>query len=173
MPNLSNGRMGAASITFGGQTIGHTSGGVTFHYEPHLNDIIFDQYGDTPADKILGGENLQIVVNLAEPVVDLLQVAIPEGIQAGSGGNKRLTIGKDAGFSLRSVAAQLVLHPLDKTVSDTTEDVVIYKAVVADTVELNYEVDNQRVFQVTFQALLDESFGNSRRLGHVGTTNVS
>lgn len=173
MSNIQNGRMSAAAITFNGQSLGHTTGGVTFHYEPQTDPIKFDQFGDTPVDMILHGESFQIVVNLAEPVVDILQAAIPGGTQITNSGNKRLNIGKDAGFSLRTVAAQLVLHPLDKTLNDLTEDVVLYKCVVADTVELNYEVDNQRVFEVTFTALVDETYGNGRRLGHVGVTNVS
>lgn len=169
MSNIANGRMSAAAITFNGQSLGHTTGGVTFHYEPQTDPIKFDQFGDTPVDMILHGETLQIVVNLAEPVVDILQAAIAAGVQVGSTG-KRLHLGKDAGFSYRSVAAQLVLHPMDKGAGDQSEDVTIYKAVAADPVELNYEVDKQRIFEVTFTALVDETFGNNRRLGHIGTS---
>lgn len=172
MSNIQNLRMSACTVVFNGQSLGHTQGGITFHYEPNLEDLMTDQYGKTPVDKVLTGENVQVVVNLAEPVVDILLAAIPSGQQVSST-NKRLHFGRDSGFSLRTVAAQLVLHPVDKGSSDTSEDVVIYKAVVADTVELNYEVDNQRVFEVTFQALLDETYASPRRLGHIGSTNIS
>jgi len=165
--------MGAASLVFGGVSLGHTSGGVTFHYEPNSNDITFDQYGTTPVDKILSGENVQIVANLAEPVLAQLNQAIPGGDYALGASGERLGLGRDAGYSLRADAKQLVLHPVEKSSTDLSEDVVIYKAVVADTVELNYEVDNQRVYEVTFQALVDETYGTGRRLGHIGYTNIS
>lgn len=173
MSNILNGRMSAASITFGGVSIGHTSGGVTFHYEPKTDPITFDQYGETPVDVIMHGENVQIVANLAEPVVAVLNSVMPSGSHSVGGAGERLGFGVDAGYSLRNDAKLLVLHPLDKSASDTSEDVNIYLAVVADTVELNYEVDNQRVFEVTWTALVSETYGSGRRLGHVGSTNVS
>lgn len=173
MSNINNGRMSAARLTYGGVNIGHTTGGVSFNYEPSTEDLIFDQYGDTPVDKILTGENVQIVANLAEPVVGVLNSVIPGGLHALGSGGERLGVGRDAGYSLRADAKQLVLHPYDKADDDTDEDVVIYKAVVAEAVELNYEVNGQRVFEVTFQALVDETYGAGRRLGHIGSTDVS
>lgn len=173
MPNIQNLRMSACTISFGGVTLGHTNGGIVFHYEPKLNPLTADQYGDTPIDMVLGGETIQVVANLAEPVVDLLAVAIPEGTENSAGSGARLHLGRDGGYGLRLNAKQLVLHPIEKAASDTSEDVVLYLAAVADTVELNYEVDNQRVYKVTFQAFLSETYGNGRRLGHIGSTNIS
>lgn len=173
MSNINNLRMSAATITFGGVSLGHTQGGVTFSYEPSTEDLLADQYGETPIDKVLTGETLTIQANLAEAVVGVLNSAMPAGAHALGGAGERLGMGTDAGYSLRADSKQLVLHPVDKAIGDTSEDVVIYKAVVADTVELNYEVDGQRVFEVTFAALVDETYASGRRLGHIGSTNVS
>lgn len=173
MSKIENLRMSAAALTYGGVSLGHTSGGVTFNYEPSTEDLTADQYGDTPVDKVLTGQNVTVVANLAEPVVGVLNAAIPAGLHSVAGAGERIGIGNDAGYSLRGDSKQLVLHPVDKSASDTSEDIVIYKAVVADSVELNYEVDGQRVFEVTFSALIDETYGTGRRLGHIGSTNVS
>lgn len=172
MSSISNLRMGACTVTFGGVSLGHTKGGVTFTYSPKFEDLTADQYGDTPIDKVLTGEEVTIKVNLAEPQVAVLNNIIPAGGHTSST-NERLGIGTDAGYSTRSDAKALVLHPVDRSSSDVTEDITLYKAISAEPVDLNYEVDKQRVFEITFTALVDETYASGRRLGHIGVTNVS
>lgn len=172
--SINNVRLGACSIVYNSVNLGHTKGGVAFKFERAMEDLTVDKYGTMPIDKVMSGANLTIEVNLAEPQVDQLRYAIPEGdFQSGAQG-KRLGLGTDSGFSMRSnVAAQLTLHPLDRAASDSSEDVVIYKAVSTEPVELNYKIDDQRVYKIVFSALVDESYDVDRRLGHIGLTNVS
>lgn len=174
MSNLNRLRMSACTITFGGTSLGHTKGGVVFKYAPKFEDLLTDQYGDTPIDKVLVGEDVTIKVNLAEPQVDILNVSMPADADVvGSGTTERVGIGADAGYSARADAKQLVLHPVDRAPTDYSEDVTIYLAISSEPVELNYEVDKQRVFEVTFTALISETYSNGRRLGHIGVSNVS
>lgn len=165
--------MGACSITLNGVSLGHTKGGVIFKYAPKYQDLQADQYGETPIDKVLVGEDVTVKVSLAEPQIDVLNSVIPSGDNVIGSSSQRLGVGRDAGYSTRSDALQLVLHPNDRSSTDYSEDITIYKAVASEPVELNYEVDKQRVFEVTFTALVDETYATGRRLGHIGSTAVS
>lgn len=173
MANLNNVRIGAASLTFGGVSLGHTLEGVEFEFEREFEDLIVDQYGNTPIDMALIGQNLTIKVRLAEPNVASLNVAIPEGSHASGSAGERLGVGTDAGYTLRGDAKQLVIHPLRNTSSDDSEDITIYKAVSATSVPTMFKVDEQRAWDVTFRALIDETYASGRRLGHVGPANIS
>lgn len=173
MANINNLKIGACQITYKTQDVGHTLGGVKLTYERKFTDLNVDKYGDAPIDKALTSTKLMIVFKAAEPVVALLQRLLWESNNAVSGSNQRLGLGADAGYSARGDAGLLVLHPTAKAASDTSEDVNIYQAVNGGNIELNYEVNNQRVYEVHMEALIDESYVNGRRLGHIGPTNIS
>lgn len=173
-PSIENLRIGHVQVIFNSVNLGLTKDGAVVTYEPSFADVGADKYGETPVDKVLIGENLQVQVTLAEPSIGNLEEAIAASDTDTGAGGSRLNIGREAGFSLRdSAAAILVLHPIKNVAGDLREDVTIYRAAPIETVELAYKVNEQRVFQITFQALPDETYDNGRRLGHIGITNVS
>ncbi|WP_438979901.1 hypothetical protein [Polynucleobacter sp.] len=173
MSSIANVRIGPCSVTYGGVNLGHTKDGATLKIDRKFKELNVDQYGNSPVDLALTGNEMTIVVSLAEPEVDNLNVGVPEADYAAGSGGERLGIGTDAGYSLRTDAKLLVLHPLKNGASDLSEDINIYKAVSSEPVELPFKVDEQRVFKVTFRALVDETYGSGRRLGHIGVTNIS
>ncbi len=173
-PDIRNLRIGVCSVIFNSANLGNTKEGVNFNYEPSFADVTADKYGSSPIDKVLTGETLEIEVSLAEPNVANLFAAIGASDRDSGASGDRLNIGRSAGFSLlANKAAILVLHPVADAVGVTNEDIVIYSAVPTSPVEMAYEVDNQRIFKVTFAALIDETYGDGRRFGHIGITNVS
>lgn len=172
MANISNVRIGAARVTWGGVDLGHTRDGAEFTFTREFEDLLVDQYA-SPVEMALTSQDLRIKVYLAEPSVSSLHVASPEGDYAVDDEGERLGLGTDAGATLRQYAKQLVLHPLKNALADDGEDVVVYKAVSVEEVPLNYKIDEQRIVEVTFRALIDETYGNGRRLGHIGPANVS
>lgn len=161
-------KMGVCDVTFNSVDLGHTSGGCEVEYKPKYKEITVDQYGETPVDKILVGEELTVKAKLAESTFAVLKTAIQAATLLTQTTDNKLKIGQDAGFSLASVAAELTLHPVAMG-EETEGDVVIYKAVVSEGVKLGYEVDKERVYEVTFVALVDESKDAGNRLGHIGT----
>lgn len=173
MPNIQNVRIGPCSITWKTQDLGHTQGGVKLTYERKMTDLTVDKYGDSPVDKALTGVNLKAVFKMAEPVVALLQRVNPEGLNTSGVNGQQLGLGADAGYSARGDAGLLVLHPLNKTAGDLSEDINIYLAVPTQNTELNYEVDNQRLVEIEMTALITEIYQNGRRLGHIGPSAVS
>lgn len=171
--NISDVRIGICSIKFKTVDLGHTLEGVELSFEREFEDLKVDKYGDMPIDMALTGHNLKIKFKLAEVTLPRLDIAIPEGGYASAGQGTRINLGADAGYLLRADAGELVLHPLKNAASDLSEDVVVYKAVSVEAIPLNYKVNEQRVVEITMRALVDESYADGRRLGHIGITNIS
>ena len=167
MGDPTNINIGACSVNFKGVDLGHTKGGVTVMYNPEYATKTADQYGNTPLDKNLIGEDLRVRVPLEESQVANLAKMIPLGTLDGAG-DGRLTIGKDAGASLLAQAGQLVLHPLVNSAGDLSQDVVLHKAVVDSSVEIPFLVDDYRVSEVEFAGLIDTSKSSNNYLGFIG-----
>lgn len=165
---------GPCLITANGVDIGHTLDGVEITAERELNEVHVDRYGNTPIDYVLGGNHLKAKFKLAQNTWDSWNLAVPEtSSYDGAGSADRADFGADAGYSLRNDAVVLVIHPLRNAATDYSEDVTIYKAVSAEDVTLPMKVDEQAVIEVTMSALVDESYGTGRRLGHFGPAAVS
>lgn len=165
MADITNVELGICDVTFNSVNLGHTKGGVEVSYEPEYKDVTVDKYGNTVVEKYLIGEKLTVKVPLAEYTLANLQVAIPQGSPAGAA-NARLTIGANAGQVASTDAHELVLHPSSE--GTRRHDMVIYKAYVASTVALNHAVDEEKIIEVTFEALLDETKSNGNYLGLIG-----
>jgi hypothetical protein len=183
MANIQNLRMGPCSINYLGVDMGHTLGGVKVTITRKLTDLKVDKYGDTPVDKVLTDVQMKISTKVAEPVVGVLKNAMPEGTYSVGPAGTQLGIGAGEGESMRNMvvsgvqepdaAGLLILHPLSKPLTDTSEDVAMYLAVPTASPVVNYEVASQRVFDLEFEALVSEAYAPGRRLGHFGPLNIS
>lgn len=165
MGDVTNVQVGACSVTFGGIDLGHTKEGVEVSYEPEYSDVSVDKYGNTIVEKYLLGEKLTAKMKLAEYTIANLRVAMPQTEFAGSG-NSRVTMGAAAGKKAKTDSAQLVLHPLIE--GTKRHDIVIYKAYVSSAVVLPHKVDEPKLVEVTFEALLDETKSDGNYLGMIG-----
>lgn len=164
---------GPCRITFKGIDIGHTIDGVTLSVDRALADVTVDRYGTTPIDKILTGTDARVKFKLAQFNIRNFDIAMPETSSQDTAIGDRADIGADAGYSLRPDAGLLVIHPLKYATGDLSHDVNLYKAVNVNPLELSYKIDDQLVFEMDMQALVDESYGTGRRLGHVGPAALS
>jgi hypothetical protein len=173
MGNIANLRMGPCSIFWNGADIGNTLGGVKVTLTRKLTDLKVDRYGDSPVDKYVTSVDAAVVTKVAEPVVTALKNAMPESAYNSGVAGNQLGIAAGEGASLRATAALLTLHPLSKAPTDLSEDVTIYLAVPTASPVINYEVANQRVFDLEFMALVSEAYTAGRRLGHIGPVNIS
>ena len=166
-------KIGVASVTYKGTNLGHTKGGVVVSYGPEYTDITADEYGKTPVDKALAGEKVTIKVPLAEEAWSNFKVAMPAGRQATGVAGTNLEVGADAGKLLSEEAGILRLHPTARAAGDLTKDFVGYKAVATGSAELNFKVDEERVIEVTFELLIDETKVAGNRLFHIGIDSIS
>lgn len=165
MADITNVKVGACSVTFNSVDLGHTLGGVEVSYEPIYKDVTVDKYGESIVEKYLVGEKLSAKCPLAEFTIANLKVAMPQGTFAGAA-NARITLGHSAGTKATTSAAQLVLHPLN--MGTRANDIVLHKAYVASTIDLAMKVDEQKVIEVTFEALIDETKTDANYLGLIG-----
>ena len=174
MGDISNVQIGVQNITFGGEDLGHTSGGCEFGYEPEYTDIVVDLYGNTTVDKALTGEVVKVTVSLAEVTLEKLKMAIPTGVitEDTAGGKKKLTIGSIAGKRLSASAKELVLHPSWKPASDKEFDITLHKAVITSEIALPYRKDEQTVYEVEFVALVDETKEDGNFLATIGDPTI-
>lgn len=168
MSDITKVKVGVCDVYFNGVNLGHTKGGVEVSYEPEYHEVSVDMYGNTPVEKYLIGERMTAVVPLAEWSIANLNNAIPQGTKAGA--DKRLTIGSKAGKKASTDAAQLILHPIGA--SGATEDIVFYKAYVDSTINIPHRNDEERVMEVTFIALLDETKSDGNYLGLIGDSSA-
>lgn len=165
---------GPCKITFKGIVVGHTLDGVELEAERELTMVEVDQYGHTPVDLVLSGNNLRAKFKMAQTEWDQWNIAIPEtSSHDGAAAADRADFGADAGYSLRQDAGLLVIHPMKNVATDLSDDVTIYLAVSSETVTLPMKIDEQKVLEVTMRALVSEAYGTGRRLGHYGPADVS
>lgn len=165
MPDITNVQLGVCSVTFNGVDLGHTKGGVEYSYEPEWHETTVDKYGNTVVEARLIGEKITVKVPFAEFTIANLRNAMPVANFAGAA-NARITLGESAGAKASALAAQLVLHPIFE--GTRRHDIVLHKAFVNSQVVLNHKIDEEKVFEVEFMALLDESKTDGNYLGLIG-----
>ena len=154
--------------------LGHTKGGVEFTIEREFFEKMVDQYGNTPIDKILTGNRLKVKAFLAETDTDTMRHALPEGAFATNAGDSKLGIGRDAGYSMGdNVAVTVRMHPRQNGPAERNDDIYLHKAVSFESIELPFKIDEQRVLETTFEALVDETQPDGERLGRVGDPDIS
>jgi hypothetical protein len=165
MANIENVALGPCEVTFNDVSLGHTIGGVTVSYEPNYHPIYVDKYGETPVEVVLVGESLTATVPLAESTIENWEVAIATATDDGT--NARADIGQAAGARLSDSAGELVIHP-EVMGDETSQDVVMYKAISYESVEVGFNNDGETIVEVTFKALIDEDKDDGKYLGFIG-----
>lgn len=165
MADITNVQVGVCTVTYNSVDLGHTKGGVEVSYEPVYKDVAVDKYGETVVEKYLIGEKLTAKVPLAEYTIANLRNSMPQSTFAGAA-NSRITIGASAGQKAKVDSYQLVLHP--QIEGTRRHDIVFHKAYVSSTIVLPHKNDEEKVVEVTFEALLDETKSDGNYLGLIG-----
>ena len=170
---IENLRMEVCEVFFKETSLGHTNGGVEIEIGREFAQKEADKYGKTPLDKVLIGNSLKVKVMLVETVKAILKNALPEGAYAINSTDDKLGIGSQAGVSMRQYAGLLRCHPVSRAGNDRSEDLYVFLAVSAEPISWNYKVDEQRVVECKFSALVDESQPAGSILGRIGDPEIS
>lgn len=165
MGDITKVKVGVCTVTYNGLDLGHTMGGVEVSYEPTYMDVTVDKYGETVVEKYLTGEKFTAKVPLAEFTIANLKNAMPQGTFAGAA-NARMTLGHSSGVAAKALSAQLVLHPQNE--GTRAFDIVIHKAYVSSQITLQHKVDEEKIIEVVFEGLLDETKSDGNYLGLIG-----
>lgn len=134
--------------------LGLTKGGVMLTYTPEWHDITVDQFGNTNAESVLIGERVSVSIPLAETDLNKLELFVHTANKIVEGNKTKLTFGRRPGFRLEGLAGQLRLHPIAMG-NSKEDDVIIYRAVNRAALELNYRLDQERIFNTEFQGMVE------------------
>lgn len=158
-----NVKLGVCRLYANGVEMGLTIGGAEGIYTPEFHKTKVDQYTGT-SEQWLIGESWGAKVRLAESTVANLKRAITHATEDGS----NLTIGSYAGKRSSSKAFTLVLHPIANEASDRSEDWIVYKAVSTSELNVPFKNDGEKVLEIMFEGLVDETKSDGNMLGMIG-----
>ncbi|MEW6661966.1 MAG: hypothetical protein ACOY9Y_09725 [Bacillota bacterium] len=148
-------KLGPCKLTYGtGQdalVIDKTIGGVTLSITPVLKAIQLDQFGESDYDDRIVGWKVCVTAPMAETDFDSIKSALTY-LQEVSGAAKAKLVDRKLGTSMRGLAKQLTLHPLENPDADVSDDVTLFLAAPVNQVTLGYGFENERVLRVEFKA---------------------
>jgi hypothetical protein len=151
-------KMGTCKITFNGQDLGLTMGGVEVTVETTTKETKVDQFGDTVANETIMGRNITVTAPLAETTLDLLVLLMPGATKIVDGTTStkiKAEITTGTGISLLSRAKELIMHPINLPDSDVSEDLIIPLAATAGGMTFAFKYEEERVFNATFKGYPD------------------
>ncbi len=154
---------GPADVTVGGVSVGRTWGPVKARFTPLLREDTCAYTGATPVDYTVVGVRAEVIVTLADHVLENLVLAMPH-VLAASG---YAGVGYLPGRRLSGRAADLTLHPHARAAGDTSEDVTLHRAVCVGVTELAYANTEDRLVEARFVGLADTSRSSGDMVGRV------
>jgi hypothetical protein len=143
-------------------TLGYTKGGGSYTPTTTTVPIVVDQRGTTPVKKNINGRGATIKVMLAEDALETYLTFLPgTEIQtdAVDSTKKKIVVGQNIGLDLLSVAKSFLIKPATGAgpTADRNKWVRFFKVVATDNAPtIEYSLDNQRVFEATFEAFPSE-----------------
>lgn len=155
--NTADFRIGAGSLAINGSDVGGTTPeGLLVKYEPNIHLHMSGKYGMTPVKATLIGKLLTLEVTMAETTA-----ANMANVFAGlTTKNGKVRFGGVAGLEV--VGYKLTLTPFDGTPAW-----VFKNAIPTSPVEVAYQVENERVYKVTFTAMVDTTETEAENLAYV------
>ena len=152
--SIENVKLGVCKISFGGQDLGYTKGGVEVTVTSETKEVMVDQFGNTPINENIMGRKVVVKVPMAETTLDNLVKIMPGAtlITDGTDPTKKVVkVPSGIGTNLLTIAQKLVLHPIGKPDADKSEDFTVFKTATAGALSFAYKVDDERVFDTEFK----------------------
>jgi hypothetical protein len=150
-------------VTFNGNDLGGTADGVSLSIHYESAPIMVDQFGKTEIDRKVSGQSYRVKMTLAEiKNKDKVKVVLPSAHEISSGGNKMIYSDMQVGDSLLGHAAVLLLHPLEASDTDLSEDYKFFKAVCIGATEVKYGPDKQSGMALEFVVFPDTGVSPAR-----------
>lgn len=175
MPNNgANIEIGIFEVWAGSTLLGHTKGGAEVTFGTEWLDLTVDQFGSAPMDKALTGTSLSVKIMLAETTLANLAKAVPGArYDANAAVDSKIGFGRQAGFLASAVAIPWRFHPVNRAPTDFNKDLYIWKGISSEPLTVNYKIDEQKIYEITVTALVDESRIDGYVLGRIGDDTIS
>ncbi len=152
-------RTGPAAVYLDGTELGHTEGDVTVNFGLQKRERLVSKYGENPVDQIHLGHKVTVTFSIAEYSLANAQLWFP-GAQVVS---NTLRFGREPGRKDSGDSVRLTVRPLKAT--GNAEDIVLYKAVVESVDDIGFNSEDDRIVNVTFKGLVDESRSDGDLIG--------
>jgi hypothetical protein len=150
-----NVKLGVCAVFYKGVDLGYTQGGVQVTVATQTHKVNIDQFGKSTVNEIIMSRDVSVKVPLAETTLDNLVATMPGASITGTGSDKKAIVTSGIGVDLLSIAGELRLHPIGKDATDYSEDFVIPLAATSGGMNFAYEVEKERIFDVTFTGYPD------------------
>ncbi|KLN95666.1 hypothetical protein QU516_17155 (plasmid) [Moellerella wisconsensis] len=147
---VENIKLGACNVSFKGEDLGFTKGGVEVEISTDTLKVNVDQMGETVVSEFIQGRNIKVTVPLAETVLERLAAIMPGSTLSAE--KDVISIMTGIGVNLVEVAQELVLTPTNK------DDYILTlpKTATAGSFNMAYKHDDVRVYSIEFTAYPDE-----------------
>lgn len=163
MSNVLNVTLGVCKVYLNGTHIGHTIGGVEAKYTPEYHETKVDEFTG-PVERFLISEQISAKVPIAESTLANLAKAIPHATVNA----ENITIGSKVGKRSTDKALVLRLHPVINADNNYADDLTIFKATSSGEIVIPYKNDGERIIEVEFSGLVDESRADGSMLAMIG-----
>jgi len=161
MADASKIKTGPCEVFLDGVSVGHTEGDVVVQFGVQRRERLSVRYGESPVDQVRVGQRMTVTFQIAEWTLANVQAWFPEASLSGN----TLRFGETPGGKDGDNAKRLVLRPLKA--AGESEDIVLYRAVVESVADIGFNSEEDRVVQVTFKGLVDESRADGDLIGYM------
>ena len=173
--NFIDGALGVVNVEFNSVDLGKTTAETTIEIVEDVFDILYQQNGTQPYDKIPTGQAYQVTATFGEISTTLLS-SLVRGITKSSVSEKSMKMDRDLYRSGRdSFAEQLRLKRVDSAGDSSTDPfywMTFYTAMpLLSGGTINFGADSQKQIEITFYCFYDTSnsaFGYSGYASSVG-----
>lgn len=142
-------------VTYKGVDVGATLGNVSIKLETSLAELKADQLGTTPIDHKVSGHKYTVEMEFAEvKFKDNWKILFPPNKLVGTG-DKSFYFDSELGYSMRSQAGPLVLHPLSLPDADLSQDFYFWLAASDAKTSYVFSPTEQVKLKVTFMVYPD------------------
>lgn len=149
--------VGPGIATFGEQYLGRTKGDTQLSYGVDTFSVETEE--DGPVEEVITADTLTVTVPIEYTDVETMAAVIPWGkIITGSGGAKKLVVGKAVGKRLSDFADKFTIHPMALAETDKSKDFTIFKCYPKPgPIQFTYSRQGTRIANVQFVAMRDSS----------------
>jgi len=165
--------VGPALVTYDTTELAETNGDTTFNYDVETSEIRTEESG--LVDEVVTDEMIEVTIPIIETDVQSLGDAFPYlNVVESTEGDKKLTVGSLIGENLSNYAQELTIHPKSKATDDLSKDITIWSAYpVPGPLEFTYSRDGQRIANVTFRALKDDTQNDGEEFFIIGDPSIT
>ncbi len=161
--NFWEGPLGVVNVEFNTVALGKTTAATSIEFIDDVFDVIYQQNGTQPYDKIPTGQAYQVTCTFGEIDTELMTTLFRGVTRSSGSGNNSVKLGRDIYRSGRDSFAQtLVLKKVDSDGVSSTDPLYqlnFYLAMPTITGAIEYGSDTQKNVEVQFYCFYDETHG--------------